>query len=108
MGVSGCLRSAKTMIGWVNIPIFFCGDFQQAQRRDILGKFRRQGGRQVLICSDLGKNGLDITDVSLVINYDFPLRGDVFEDRAGRAGRVEKGYTFSMVKVVPKPSKAGK
>ena len=62
------------------------GDYSQADRRERTRKFR-QGKIKVLVASDVAARGLDLPQVSHVINYDVPFRGDIYIHRVGRTGR---------------------
>lgn len=62
------------------------GDFIQAVRLEKMNKFK-QGKTQVLVATDVAARGLDMTHITHVINYDVPLRGDIYIHRIGRTGR---------------------
>ena len=65
------------------------GDLDQRARMTALDAFR--GGQvQLLICSDVAARGLDIPDVSHVINYDAPHHSEDYVHRIGRTGRAGK------------------
>ncbi|MDK2818690.1 MAG: DEAD/DEAH box helicase [Spirochaetota bacterium] len=72
------------------------GDMKQAQRDSVLHKFR-QGTITVLVATDVAARGLDVDDIDLVINYDFPQDPEQYVHRigrTGRAGREGKSYAF--------------
>ncbi|MGL4367768.1 MAG: DEAD/DEAH box helicase [Brevinemataceae bacterium] len=72
------------------------GDMKQAQRDSVLHKFK-QGTIEVLVATDVAARGLDVDDVDLVINYDFPQDPEQYVHRigrTGRAGREGKSYAF--------------
>jgi len=72
------------------------GDMKQAQRDSVLHKFR-QGTIEVLVATDVAARGLDVNNVDLVINYDFPQDPEQYVHRigrTGRAGREGKSYAF--------------
>ncbi len=72
------------------------GDMKQAQRDSVLHKFR-QGTIEVLVATDVAARGLDVDDIDLVINYDFPQDPEQYVHRigrTGRAGRAGKSYAF--------------
>ena len=65
------------------------GDLDQRARMAALDAFRA-GQVQLLICSDVAARGLDIPDVSHVINYDAPHHSEDYVHRIGRTGRAGK------------------
>jgi translation initiation factor 4A len=71
------------------------GDMDQAQR-DIIMKEFRSGSSRVLITTDLLARGIDVQQVSLVINYDLPANRENYIHRIGRSGRFgRKGYSIN-------------
>lgn len=59
----------------------------------------RQGNSRILISTDLWGRGLDVQQVSLVINYDLPLNRELYIHRIGRSGRFgRKGVAINFVK----------
>jgi len=62
------------------------GDMDQAQR-DLIMKEFRSGSSRVLIATDLLARGIDVQQVSLVINYDLPANRENYIHRIGRGGR---------------------
>ena len=73
------------------------GDLDQRARMAALDAFR--GGQvQLLVCSDVAARGLDIPDVSHVINYDAPHHSEDYVHRIGRTGRAGKaGQALTIV-----------
>lgn len=72
------------------------GDFSQANREAVLKGFR-EGKIKLLIASDVAARGLDIEDVTHVINYDIPENPEMYVHRIGRTGRAGsagKAITF--------------
>jgi len=65
------------------------GDLTQARREKILKDFRN-GKIKILIASDVAARGLDIGDVTHVINYDIPENPEIYVHRIGRTGRAGK------------------
>ena len=65
------------------------GDLDQRMRMAALDAFRA-GEVQLLVCSDVAARGLDIPDVSHVINYDAPHHSEDYVHRIGRTGRAGK------------------
>ena len=62
------------------------GDLEQYQRNDVLVKFTN-GTLPVLVATDVAARGLDIKELSLVINYGLPFEQNVYTHRIGRTGR---------------------
>lgn len=65
------------------------GDKNHIQRQRALGKFK-DNHAQVLVATDVAARGLDIADISHVINYDLPQTYDDYVHRIGRTGRGDK------------------
>lgn len=65
------------------------GELSQAQRDHVMGKFR-QKKIQLLIATDVAARGIDIDDLSHVINYNLPDENEVYVHRSGRTGRAGK------------------
>jgi ATP-dependent RNA helicase DeaD len=73
------------------------GDLSQDAREQVLQRFRR-GQSSVLVATDVAARGLDIDDISHVINYDLPMDAEVYVHRVGRTGRAGKtGIAISLV-----------
>jgi len=73
------------------------GDKDQRERERVLSEFR-SGRIMVLVATDVAARGLDIDDVTLVINYDFPGQIEDYVHRIGRTGRAnKKGTAYSMI-----------
>ena len=62
------------------------GDMSQPARTETLGKFK-SGEISLLVCSDVAARGLDIPDMSHVINFDVPIHAEDYVHRIGRTGR---------------------
>jgi len=74
------------------------GDFPQKERDEIMKEFRN-GKSRVLIATDVWGRGLDVQQVSLVINYDLPNSRELYIHRIGRSGRFgRKGVAINFVK----------
>uniref|UniRef100_A0A6U5Z3F2 RNA helicase n=1 Tax=Guillardia theta TaxID=55529 RepID=A0A6U5Z3F2_GUITH len=74
------------------------GDMPQNDRDAIMGEFRG-GSSRVLITTDVWARGLDVSQVSLVINYDLPNNRELYIHRIGRSGRYgRKGVAINFVK----------
>jgi translation initiation factor 4A len=73
------------------------GDMDQGQR-DLIMKEFRSGSSRVLIATDLLARGIDVQQVSLVINYDLPANRENYIHRIGRGGRFgRKGVAINFV-----------
>lgn len=70
----------------------------EQKQRDILMKEFRSGSSRVLITTDLLARGIDVQQVSLVINYDLPVNRENYIHRIGRGGRFgRKGVAINFV-----------
>jgi ATP-dependent RNA helicase DeaD len=72
------------------------GDMYQEKRNKVMARLR-EGNLEVLVASDLAARGLDIDDISHVINFDLPEDSEVYVHRIGRtarAGRNGIAWTF--------------
>jgi translation initiation factor 4A len=73
------------------------GDMTGAERELIMREFR-SGSSRVLITTDLLARGIDVQQVSLVINYDMPGNRENYIHRIGRSGRFgKKGVAINLV-----------
>lgn len=74
------------------------GEMPQKERDAIMQEFR-QGTSRVLITTDIWARGIDVQQVSLVINYDLPINRENYIHRIGRSGRFgRKGVAINFVK----------
>jgi len=72
------------------------GDLRQQKREQILRRFR-DGSFPIMIATDVAARGIDISDVSHVINFDVPQNAEDYVHRIGRTGRMGKrgvAHTF--------------
>ena len=70
----------------------------EQKQREILMKEFRSGSSRVLITTDLLARGIDVQQVSLVINYDLPTNRENYIHRIGRGGRFgRKGVAINFV-----------
>ncbi|XP_078439709.1 DEAD-box ATP-dependent RNA helicase 14-like [Wolffia australiana] len=72
------------------------GDKSQSERDFVLNQFR-SGRAPILVATDVAARGLDIKDIRVVINYDFPTGVEDYVHRIGRTGRAGAtglAYTF--------------
>lgn len=65
------------------------GDLEQYQRNDVLVKFSNHT-IPVLVATDVAARGLDIKELSMVVNYGLPFEKNVYTHRIGRTGRAGK------------------
>jgi len=73
------------------------GEMPQKERDSIMQDFR-QGNSRVLISTDVWARGIDVQQVSLVINYDLPSNRENYIHRIGRSGRFgRKGVAINFV-----------
>lgn len=80
--------------GWPAMCIH--GDKAQPEREWVLKEFR-SGKAPILLATDVASRGLDIPDISFVVNYDYPNSGEDYIHRIGRTARAERtgtSYTF--------------
>ncbi|HIJ59453.1 MAG TPA: DEAD/DEAH box helicase [Nitrospirae bacterium] len=74
------------------------GDFSQAHRDEVMNKFRN-GRLDVLVATDVAARGLDIQDVTHVINYSIPQNPESYIHRIGRTARAGKsGMAITLVR----------
>ena len=72
------------------------GDKSQREREHILSAFK-QGTCRILIATDVASRGLDVKDISHVVNYDFPRQVEDYVHRIGRTARGEaEGTSISF------------
>lgn len=73
------------------------GDKNQSQRKRALVSFKNDVSK-ILIATDVASRGLDVKNISHVINYDMPETYEDYIHRVGRTGRTENiGYAFTFV-----------
>ena len=73
------------------------GDKEQRERDYIINQFK-SGRVPVLVATDVAARGLDIKDVNLVVNFDFPNQIEDYVHRIGRTGRAgNKGWAHSFI-----------
>ncbi|NOY38949.1 MAG: DEAD/DEAH box helicase [Nitrospirae bacterium] len=89
--VSGKLQQMGYYAGAIH------GDFTQSHRDEMMDKFKK-GDIEILVATDVAARGLDITDVSHVVNYSIPQNPDSYIHRIGRTGRAGKsGIAITFV-----------
>ncbi len=73
------------------------GDLSQAQRESVMNRFRTKF-LQLLVATDVAARGLDVSDLSHIINYNLPDELDVYIHRSGRTGRAgKKGISVTIL-----------
>jgi ATP-dependent RNA helicase DeaD len=73
------------------------GDITQSAREKVLRAFR-EGRSEVLVATDVAARGLDIPEVSLVVNFDLPPDPEYYVHRVGRTGRLgRRGEAITFV-----------
>lgn len=73
------------------------GDLSQAQRDNVMNRFRIKH-LQILVATDVAARGLDVNDLSHIINYQLPEEMSIYIHRIGRTGRAGKnGIAISLI-----------
>ena len=73
------------------------GDLSQVQRDDVMGRFRNRQ-LQILVATDVAARGLDVDDLSHVINFNLPDDDEIYVHRSGRTGRAgKKGISIIII-----------
>ena len=89
--LTGQLQTAGIRNAWLQ------GEMPLDKRQQAIFRFQ-QGQVPVLLATDVAARGLDIDDISHVINYDMPRTADIYVHRIGRTGRAgKKGTAISLV-----------
>jgi ATP-dependent RNA helicase SrmB len=91
------LESAQIPCAWIQ------GEMPQDRRNNAIARFR-DGSVNVLLATDVAARGIDLPDVSHVINYDMPRTADVYLHRIGRTARAgKKGNAISLIEAHDQP-----
>jgi ATP-dependent RNA helicase DeaD len=78
------------------------GDLSQAQRDYAMSRFRSKGIR-ILVATDVAARGLDVSELTHVINYNLPDDQDVYIHRSGRTGRANNnGLSVTFINIKEK------
>lgn len=73
------------------------GDLSQAQRDTVMGRFKRKT-LHMLVATDVAARGIDVNDLSHVINYNLPQEIELYTHRSGRTGRASnKGVSIAII-----------
>jgi|TARA_B110000285_G_scaffold43460_1_gene48351 superfamily II DNA/RNA helicase len=81
-----------------NFPVgYITGDRSGSERNEVMEQFRA-GTLRILLSSDLLARGIDIQQLSLVINFDLPREKETYIHRIGRSGRYgRKGVAINLI-----------
>ena len=73
------------------------GDLSQAQRDEVMGRFRARQ-LQMLVATDVASRGLDVNELTHVVNYNLPDDPEVYIHRSGRTGRAGRhGVSIAII-----------
>jgi ATP-dependent RNA helicase RhlE len=79
------------------------GNKSQIARQKALNNFKK-GSTKVLVATDIAARGIDVSDLSLVVNYDLPNISETYVHRIGRTGRAKaSGIAISFCSAEEKP-----
>jgi superfamily II DNA/RNA helicase len=88
---------AKSLKGQKFTVSLISSDLEQKEREEVLGKFKARQIR-VLVATDVLSRGIDIKDISLVINYNVPADAEDYVHRVGRTARAAStGVALTLV-----------
>ncbi|MEC8373887.1 MAG: ATP-dependent RNA helicase SrmB [Pseudomonadota bacterium] len=92
------LQMLKDFLASKGIPVCWLqGEMPQDKRIAALARFK-SGEVPILLATDVAARGIDVPNVSHVINFDMPRKADVYVHRIGRTGRAgAKGTAISLV-----------
>jgi translation initiation factor 4A len=81
-----------------NFPVAYIhGELQATERKEVMEKFRA-GQSRILLSTDLLSRGIDVQQLSLVINFDIPKSKETYIHRIGRSGRYgRKGVAINLI-----------
>ncbi|WP_448211936.1 ATP-dependent RNA helicase SrmB [Colwellia sp. MEBiC06753] len=89
--LSGKLFAEEVPCAWLE------GKMPQDKRNSAVDRLRK-GDVNVLVATDVAARGIDIDDITHVINFDMPRKADIYLHRIGRTGRAgNKGTAISLV-----------
>ena len=92
-----CQQLADALAGFGFAALAIHGDLEQRERDEVLVRFANRSAH-VLVATDVAARGLDIKELSAVINYELPRDPEIYIHRIGRTGRAgEQGLALSMV-----------
>jgi ATP-dependent RNA helicase SrmB len=98
------LAELRQQLDSAQIPcVWIQGEMPQDRRNNAISRFR-EGSVNVLLATDVAARGIDLPDVSHVINYDLPRSADIYLHRIGRTARAgKKGIAISLVEAHDQP-----
>ena len=95
--ISAQLQASGINCAWIR------GEMEQEKRSEAIRRFRTEEVN-VLVATDVAARGIDLPDVSHVINFDLPRTADVYIHRIGRTGRAGKrGTAVSLIEAHDMP-----
>lgn len=90
-------RLARQLQQWKIPATVIHGNRSQSQRVRALEGFR-EGEHRVLVATDIAARGIDVEDVSHVVNFDVPHEAEVYVHRVGRTARAQRqGDAYTLV-----------
>jgi ATP-dependent RNA helicase RhlE len=73
------------------------GNLSQNRRKEAMDGFR-SGHHQIMVATDIAARGIDVSQITHVINFDLPDTAEAYTHRIGRTGRMTRlGTAFSLV-----------
>ncbi|WP_185855923.1 DEAD/DEAH box helicase [Blattabacterium cuenoti] len=73
------------------------GDLSQSQRDSVMNRFRKKY-LQLLVATDVASRGIDVNDITHVINYNIPNESEIYVHRSGRTGRAgNRGISICII-----------
>ncbi|MDV6315677.1 ATP-dependent RNA helicase SrmB [Idiomarina sp. HP20-50] len=87
----------RSQFGTARKIVTLRGDMPQSDRQRIMNELK-QTTDITLVATDIAARGLDVDDITVVVNYDLPKQADVYLHRIGRTARAgQKGIAISLV-----------
>lgn len=101
------LAEIRAELEKAQIPcVWIQGEMPQDRRNNAISRFR-DGSINILLATDVAARGIDVPDISHVINFDLPRSADVYLHRIGRTARAgKKGIAISLVEAHDQPMMA--
>jgi len=73
------------------------GDLSQGQRDQVMSRFKHKT-LSILVATDVAARGIDVNDLTHVINYNLPDEAEIYTHRSGRTGRADKnGVSVAII-----------